>query len=183
MPQDPDDPSLRRFRDDTIVSLLRDLLAYARSQGARNALTMPPSIEGFNGTRPRRTGSDWEELASLPGLDNLGTAPYPFATILRNDKNEIMPPTVPDWRPYAEEHAGLVISLSHKYGLDNHLWIQGFSVPADDRGYVEGMMALAKSMGIASLAIWGLEGHSDMSRFACECPGEVWNRFLAGLKH
>ena len=55
----------------------------------------------------------------------------------------------------------MTILLHH---LENHLWIQGFSIPADDDSYANDAMALAVSQGINDLAVWGFDGHRAMSR-------------------
>jgi hypothetical protein len=148
----------------------------------KNALTLLPSVEGFNGSMPLVWGPDWETIAALPGLDNLGTDPYLFPLTPLDKDGSLMPATVPDWRPYVASHADLVIDLCRRHGLDNHFWIQGFSVPADDLGYVAGAMRLAAERGITNLAVWGFDGHRDMSHFTCEQPDKVWNQVKMSIR-
>lgn len=158
MPQDQNDPSVRAFRDDTIIALLRDLFAYAHQSGAQNVLTLLPSPQGFSDSKPQ-FGPDWAVVAALDGLDGLGSDPYPFPADRNSPAN-----LVPDWRTYVSSHAALTAELCKRYHLENHLWIQGFSIPADDAGYTNEAMALAVSQGINDLAVWGFDGHRAMSR-------------------
>lgn len=163
MPTTEEAASVRAFQADTVLEFLDDLLTYAKSQGARNALTLLP-------VEYQDEPIDWEAVAGLSSLDNLGTDPYPFPAYSNQAS------FAGRWREFVRGYAGRIVQLCEDHGLANHLWIQGFSLPADDLGYLDEVMDLAVDLGITNLAVWGFDGHRDMSAFACENPDEVWEQ-------
>jgi hypothetical protein len=63
-------PEVQAFREASIVDFLREVVAHVAAQGARNAICLLPSTEGSHGI------SDWNLVASLPGLTTFATDPY-----------------------------------------------------------------------------------------------------------
>jgi hypothetical protein len=170
MPADGADPGVLAFQSDTLLSLLRELLAYARGQGARSAVTLLPHEQ-------QRPGAlDWEAVAGLPGLHSLGTDPYPFPAYPNQPSHGAR------WRPLVQEYAERVVDLCARRALESHLWVQGFSVPAADNGYLDEVWEVAAAAGIANVAVWGFEGSRDMSQFACEDPRGAWDKIGRGLR-
>jgi hypothetical protein len=170
MPADGADPRVLAFQSETLLSLLRELLEYAGRHGGRSAVTLLP--HEFQGP-----GSlDWEAVAALPGLHGLGSDPYPFPAFPNQQSHAAR------WRDMVRGYAERVAALCARYDLESHLWVQGFSVPADDNGYLAQVWDVAAAAGIANVAVWGFEGSRDMSQFACEDPGAAWDKIGHGLR-
>src|ERR1035437_8504857 len=56
-------PEVQAFREASVVDFLREMLAHVAGRGGRNTVCLLPSTEGTQGI------SDWNMVASLPGLD------------------------------------------------------------------------------------------------------------------
>lgn len=172
MPTDRNDPSVQAFRSVTMVRFLGDLLSYASAQGIDNTMTVLPKEMS-----PDTAFLDWETIARLPGLKGLGTDPYPFTESL-----ETAPWVKNGWREFVASNAAGITELCRRNDLENHLWIQGFSVPADDGGYIDNAAQVALAGGITNIAINGFDGNRDMSAQACEKPDEVWKKVRSAFR-
>ena len=168
-PTDPRDPVLVAFRRRLLLDFLGDLLGYAHRSGARNAVTLLPS------ELDAEAGLGFDAVAALGVIDDLGTDPYPFPAY------DGQPDLRAEWLPFVRGYADRVAAVTAGAGIANHLWVQGFSVPRDDRGYLAGVFDVARAAGIGNIAIWGFDGHRDMSRFACEDPDVAWSTILASV--
>jgi hypothetical protein len=157
MPREQSDPGVQAFQAWTLLDFLTDALQYAKSQGARNGLCVLPK-------HAQPGGPTWEDYASLPGLDNLGTDPYPF------------PDRVPDWRQWVADTTREILDLTKRHGLDNHLWFQAFDMrpEPDHLEYLEQTMPAAAAQGIQTIGVWGYHGCVDTSYCACEQPEVIW---------
>lgn len=170
MPTDGTTPEVLAFQSETLLDLMAEALAYAHSQGVKNITCHLPR-------EMQRPGSlDWEAVAALPHLHNLGTDPYPFPAFPNQ------PSQAHRWREMVAGYAAEVAALCQRHGLENHLCIQAFSLPKDDHGYLDGVWEIAAEAGITNLYAWGFDGHRDMSRFACEDPDEVWAKIGQGFR-
>ena len=170
MPTSEEDAGVMAFKAETLMNFLRELLSYAKRQGARNAITVLPENYQKKGLL------DWQAIASLDCVDNLGTDPYPFPSYA-NQLN-----FGDHWREYVLEYTDRIVKLTEEHHLENHLWVEGFSLPNDDFGYLDQVMDLAMDRGIQNLAVWGFDGHRDMSAFACENPDKVWQQIGEGFR-
>src|SRR4051812_23467959 len=63
-------PELQAFREESVADFLREVVAHVAAQGGRNTICLLPSTEGSHGI------SDWNAVASLPGLTTFATDPY-----------------------------------------------------------------------------------------------------------
>jgi hypothetical protein len=169
MPKVEEDPGVLKFKSDSILSLLEDSLIYTKSLNTKNHVVLIP--EEFTGINRLR----WEEVAKLPYISSLGTDPYPFPSF-SNQKS-----WANCWVQYVGNYAERLVNICREHNLNNHLWIQGFSIPEEDNGYVAGVFDLALSKGINNLAVWGFDGHRDMSIFSCAQPDKVWNTIGQGF--
>lgn len=169
LPADARDPRLVAFRKWLLLDFLGTLLRDAAALGARNAVTVLPS------ELDAAAGLSFEEVAALPGVDEMGTDPYPFPAY------DGQPSLAGRWRPFVQGYADRIVAVTRASGIANHLWVQGFSVPIYDRGYLSGVMDVAREAGVENIAIWGFDGHRDMSRFACEDPDAAWSTLLAAI--
>jgi hypothetical protein len=157
MPTAQDDPGVQAFQAWTLLDFMRDIIGYAKSQGAKNGVCLLPTMH-------QPGAPTWEEVAELPGLDSLGTDPYPF------------PYRASDWRQFVIENAQNVVDLCRRHGLENQLWFQSFGLTSDpvQLEYLETGMMDAVEQGIDTVGVWGFEGSADMSYCACEQPEVVW---------
>lgn len=169
MPRDPRDSVLIAFRRRLMLEFLADLLGYAKGLGARNSVTLLPSEMDAD------AGLSFEAVAGLGVVDELGTDPYPFPAY------DGQPNLVATWPEFVRGYAERVVDVTRRHGLVGHLWVQGFSVPRDDGGYLTHVFDVVKASGITNLAIWGFDGHRDMSRFACEDPDLAWAAIVDGI--
>ena len=170
LPRDPRDPRVIAFRQRLLLDFLGGLLADAKRLGARNAVTVLPAELDAD------AGIGFEDVAALDGVDEVGTDPYPFPAY------DGQPSLADRWRPFVAGYAERIVAVTREAGISNHLWVQGFSVPTDDRGYLAGVFDVARDAGIDNIAIWGFDGHRDMSRFACEDPDAAWSTLLAAVE-
>jgi hypothetical protein len=63
-------PEVRAFREASVGDFLREMVAHVAARGGRSAVCLLPAVEGLHGI------SDWDAVASLPGLTTLVTDPY-----------------------------------------------------------------------------------------------------------
>jgi hypothetical protein len=170
MPEDGADPAVLRFQSETLLGFLDDLLTYAGRQGVRNTVTLLPHEFQPPGAL------DWQAMAALPALHGVGTDPYPFPAFANQ------PSHAARWRQFVRDYAEKVAALCRQRQLEGHLWVQGFSLPRDDHGYLAGVFDVALEAGITNLAVWGFDGHRDMSQFACANPDVVWAQVGQGFQ-
>jgi hypothetical protein len=162
MPTVRTDPSVQAFRAWSVLDFLTDVIGYAHDHGAKNALRLYPEQ-----VMPD-PGPAWADIARIPGLDNLGTDPYPFTNSFR------YPPEEDYWRPFVERNVNQIVRLTRDRNLQSHFWLQAFKLPAEGVDYVEQAARLAVEAGITNLAAWGYEACAHMSSIACEDPAAVW---------
>jgi len=109
-----------------------------------------------------------DEVAKLEGLSNLGTVPF---WALHDAEPE----------SYMTEVGRPVVERARAAGLESHLWIQGFRIPAEREHEITRAVAAAGSLGPDVIAIWGFDGCASMSSLSCARPTEAWKAFLDGM--
>ena len=160
-------PEIRRFRADLMLDFLTEMIAYAKSKGAKNAITLLPVDEAASESLP------WDRIAAIPGLDIFGTDPYWF---LHNK----------DYQSYVTQQMRRTMQVCQKHNLTPHFWAQGFGVPAGREDELEAGITLAVESGAQSVAVWGMHGNAAWDG-ASENPEVVWGvvgktfRMLRGL--
>lgn len=147
-------PEMRLFRQDLLVDFLGELIAYASSKGAHNAVCLLPVSEAASESLP------WDRVATLPGVDIFGTDPYWYLHQR-------------DWREYVSEHMLRVRQVCRVNHLKPHFWGQGFGIPAGRESELEAGLTLAAEMGATVLAVWGMHGNAAWDG-ASERPEVVW---------
>jgi hypothetical protein len=149
------DTEMLAFRESSLVDFIGDLVAHVADRGARPAVCLLPLTGGVHGI------SDWSKVASLPGLDTLGTDPY---------WRVFSQPAEPFVREYAERVAG----LGAEHGVTPQLWIQGFGLEPGDADDIRAATAAARAAGIDDLWTWGFEACGHMSALAGSDSAAVW---------
>jgi hypothetical protein len=156
-------PEVRTFLEASMADLLSDACRYARAKGLQNALCiMPPEATnpGF---------SDWDTAASIEALDNFGTDPYWLS--FGGEPAE-----------YVDRHTRRTIEVAERHGLDHHVWIQGFEIPAGREPEIAVALEAAADAGARNIAVWSYDGCAALSTCACERPEEVWRVVGEGFR-
>jgi hypothetical protein len=149
------DAGVRIFRQERLLDFLADMTGYAASQGATNALCVPPVADDSP------NGLPWREAASLPNVQIFGTNPYWFLTNLT-----------------PEEHVGQqtarAVELCHYFGKPAQIWVQAFGVPDGREEAVATAIEIALAGGADYIAAWSYPACENVSAGATARPDLVW---------
>lgn len=155
-------PEVQAFREASVVSFLREMLAHVSGRGGTNAICLLPSTEGTQGL------ADWNEVASLPGLDTLVTDPY-----------------WKHWDGSAEDFvrrfARLLRETADRHGVAAQLWVPSFGLTREDIPDLEASVAAAREEGVDDLWTWGYEACRHMTHLATPDSPLVWEAVSAAL--
>jgi len=146
---------VRAFQEWSMAELLGDACVHAHDRGLRNAICIMPPEASNPGFR------DWDRAASIRGLDNFGTDPYWYS--FRGDPAD-----------YVGRYARRTVEVAERHGLDHHVWIQAFEVPAGREAEIGSAVDAAVEAGARNLAVWSYDGCSAMSSCECERPDVAW---------
>ncbi|MFC4451312.1 hypothetical protein [Halorussus aquaticus] len=154
-----------RFREDSMLDFLDEMMALADAEGAENAVCLMPTQSADHGPR------DWAQMAESDHIDVLATDPYWAAFTEDADPGE-----------YVARFGEELVEVADDHGLRSQLWIQGFGLSgesaADD---VRTATRTALDCGADSVFVWGYDGCRTISEIACEEPMAVWNAYLDEL--
>jgi N-acetylmuramic acid 6-phosphate etherase len=156
-------PEVQAFREASVVDFLREMLAHVAGHGGTNAICLLPSTEGTQGL------ADWNEVASLPGLDTLVTDPYWM-----------------HWDGSAEEFvrrfARLLRETADRHGVGAQLWVPSFGLTGDDIPDLEAAITAAREERVDDLWTWGYEACRHMTHLATPDSPLVWEAVSAALR-
>ena len=157
LPRDLDDEVLA-FREASVVDFLRAMLA----RGGTHTICLLPSTGGRFGI------SDWDSVASLPGLGTFATDPY--------------------WKhwdeeagPFVRRFARLLRETCDRHGVGAQLWLPSFGMTATDIPDLEAAVAAAREEGIDDVWTWGYEACGHMSGLATPDSPQVWAAITKAL--
>jgi N-acetylmuramic acid 6-phosphate etherase len=155
-------PDVVRFREESVVGFLREMLAHVSERGGANAVCLLPSTEGTQGL------ADWNEVASLPGLDTLVTDPY--------------------WKhwdgsaeAFVRRFARLLRETADRHEVAAQLWVPSFGLAREDIPDLEAAIAAAREEGVDDLWTWGYEACRHMTSLATPDSPLVWEAVSAAL--
>jgi N-acetylmuramic acid 6-phosphate etherase len=155
-------PEVIRFREESVVDFLRELVAHVAARGGTNAICLLPATEGTQGL------ADWDEVAALPGLATLVTDPY--------------------WKHWDEaagsfvrRFARLLRETAERHGVGAQLWVPSFGLDRDDIPDLEAAIAGAREEGVDDLWTWGYEACGYMTQLATRDSPLVWEAVSAAL--
>ena len=155
-------PEVQAFREASVVDFLREMLTHVSARGGTNAICLLPSTEGTQGL------ADWNDVASLPGLDTLVTDPYWM-----------------HWDGSAEEFvrrfARLLRETADRHGVGAQLWVPSFGLTSDDIPALEAGITAAREEGVDDLWTWGYEACRHMTHLATPDSPLVWEAVSAAL--
>ncbi|HEY2073048.1 MAG TPA: SIS domain-containing protein, partial [Gaiellaceae bacterium] len=146
---------VRAFREASVVDFLREVVADVAAHGGANTICLLPSTEGTQGI------SDWDSVASLPGLTTFATDPY--------------------WKhwgepagPFVRRFAKLLGETCARHGVRAQLWLPSFGLTREEIPELEAAIAGAREEGIEDLWTWGYEACGHMSALATPDAPLVW---------
>src|SRR3954453_3621176 len=155
-------PEVQAFREASVVDFLREVLAHVDTRGGRNTVCLLPSTEGAHGI------SDWNTVASLPGLTTFATDPY--------------------WKhwnepagPFVRRFARLLNETCERHGVQSQLWLPSFGLTKDEIPELEAAIAAAREEGIDDLWTWGYGACGHMTTLATPDAPLVWEAVSAAL--
>jgi len=76
----------------------------------------------------------------------------------------------------------LPVVQQRAHGLDHHVWIQAFEVPAGREAEINVAIDAAVEAGAKNLAVWSYDGCSAMSSCECERPDVAWAEVRRGFR-
>jgi N-acetylmuramic acid 6-phosphate etherase len=155
-------PEVTRFRQESVVDFLREVVAHVAARGGTNTVCLLPALEGTQGL------ADWDEVAAIPGLATLATDPY--------------------WRhwgeaagPFVRRFARLLRETAHRHGVGAQLWVPSFGLDRGDVSDLEAAIAGAREEGVGDLWTWGYEACRHMTHLATPDSPLVWEAVSAAL--
>jgi N-acetylmuramic acid 6-phosphate etherase len=155
-------PEVRAFREASVVDFLREAVADVAARGGDNTICLLPSTEGTQGI------SDWDAVASLPGLTTFATDPY--------------------WKhwgepagPFVRRFARLLGETCARHGVGAQLWVPSFGLVLDEIPELEAAIAAAREEGIDDLWTWGYEACGHMTAIATPDAPLVWEAVTTAL--
>jgi N-acetylmuramic acid 6-phosphate etherase len=153
---------VRAFREASVVEFLREVVAHVAERGGANTICLLPATSGDHGV------SDWDTVASLPGLTTFATDPY--------------------WKhwdepagPFVRRFARLLRETCERHGVAAQLWLPSFGLAADEISDLDAAVAAAREEGIDDLWTWGYEACAHMSSLATPAAPLVWAAVSAAL--
>jgi N-acetylmuramic acid 6-phosphate etherase len=152
----PDDlAAAAPFREASVVDFLREMVAHVAQRGGASTICLLPATEGAHGI------SDWDAVASLPGLATFATDPY--------------------WKhwnapagPFVGRFAHLLRETCDRNGVGAQLWLPSFGLTKEEIPDLEAAVAAAREAGIDDLWTWGYEACGHMSHLATPDSPLVW---------
>jgi N-acetylmuramic acid 6-phosphate etherase len=155
-------PEVTRFRQESVVDFLREVVAHVTARGGTNTICLLPSLEGTQGL------ADWDEVASIPGLATLATDPY--------------------WKhwdeaagPFVRRFARLLRETADRHRVGAQLWVPSFGLERGDISDLEAGIAGSREEGVGDLWTWGYEACRHMTHLATPDSSLVWEAVSAAL--
>ena len=155
-------PEVQAFREASVVDFLREAVAHVAGRGGRNTVCLLPATEGTHGI------SDWNKVASLPGLSTFATDPY--------------------WKhwgeaagPFVRRFSRLLRETCERHGVGAQLWVPGFGLTREEIPELEAAITAAREEGVDDLWTWGYEACAHMTSLATPDSPLVWEAVSAAL--
>lgn len=136
-----------------VLPFLEQVSSYAAEKGLRNSVCLYPF-----------EGNQLEEVARLPGVNDVGVDPYPVFQM---------------HRPLSEFDADVFVGgwakrLLELHGVSVHIWIQGFAIPEGFEHLVPDCAEAARRAGVHDLGFWGYRAAEVTSAIRPADPARVW---------
>lgn len=151
------------FRNDTAVEFFSQMTEYSKQIGLKNVVCFLPLETDLFGIK------DFESIAKLDSIDDVGTDPYWFAFGL-------------PMKPFVEESAKKITEISHKFKKTAHMWLQGFKVPENREAELSEGFRLMKEHRIDKVLFWGVYACEHISSISPDNPEKTWSTILKIVK-
>ncbi len=155
-------PEVRAFREASVADFLREVVAFVSAAGGANTICLLPATAGTQGI------SDWNTVASLPGLTTFATDPY--------------------WKhwnepagPFVQRFARLLRETCDRHGVRAQLWVPSFGLTREEIPELEAAIAAARAEGVDDLWTWGYEACGHMTHLATPDSALVWEAVTDAL--
>jgi N-acetylmuramic acid 6-phosphate etherase len=155
-------PEVRAFREASVADFLREVVAFVSAAGGANTICLLPATAGTQGI------SDWNTVASLPGLTTFATDPY--------------------WKhwnepagPFVQRFARLLRETCDRHGVGAQLWVPSFGLTREEIPELEAAIAAARAEGVDDLWTWGYEACGHMTHLATPDSPLVWEAVTDAL--
>ena len=155
-------PEALGFREASVADFLREMVAYVAGAGGSNTVCLLPATEGAQGI------SDWNDVASLPGLTTFATDPY--------------------WKhwgepagPFVRRFARLLRETCDRHGVAAQLWLPSFGLTRDEIPDLVAAVEAAREEGVDDLWTWGYEACGHMTSLATPDAPLVWEAITEAL--
>lgn len=146
---------ISNFRNETIKDFFNEVLSYAKKLGMKNVICFLPFESELFGL------NDYESIAKIESVDNIGSDPYWIAFKL-------------EMNPFLKETTRKILKLSSKYDRENHIWLQAFRIPRGrEEEIIEGARVL-KEENVDTVLFWGVFACEHISSIAPDDPEKVW---------
>src|SRR5256885_5496601 len=155
-------PDVQAFREASVLDFLREVVAHVDARGGKNTICLLPATAGAHGI------SDWDSVASLPGLTTFATDPY------WKHWNEPAGPVV-------RRFARLLHETCERHGVGAQLWAPSFGLTREEIPELEAALAGAREEGVDDLCTWGHEACGHMSHLATPDAPLVWEAVTVAL--
>ena len=155
-------PDVQAFREASVLDFLREVVAHVDARGGKNTICLLPATAGAHGI------SDWDSVASLPGLTTFATDPY--------------------WKhwnepagPFVRRFARLLHETCERHGVRSQLWLPSFGLTKEEIPELEAAIDAAREEGVDDLWTWGYEACGHMTSLATPDAPFVWEAVSAAL--
>ena len=155
-------PDVQAFREASVLDFLREVVAHVDARGGKNTICLLPATAGAHGI------SDWDSVASLPGLTTFATDPY--------------------WKhwnepagPFVRRFARLLHETCERHGVRSQLWLPSFGLTKEEIPELEAAIDAARDEGVDDLWTWGYEACGHMTSLATPDAPFVWEAVSAAL--
>lgn len=148
-------PEVREFQEHSLYLFIKELTAFAKSLGVRNALCLLPEWGA-----PTAVERKWEKFASLESIDVFGTDPYWLWAGRSFSEFEFFVQTVKQ--------------LAERFNKEPQIWVQACKVRAGEEPWVGKAVRTAYRLGIRNILAWSYLGTAYMSCVRSDQPEKVW---------
>jgi len=112
--------------------------------------------------------SNWDDVASLPGVDVFATDPY-----WKNFDETA--------EPFVARFARLLAETAARHEVEAQLWLPSFGLTRDDIPDLEAAISVAREAGLEDLWTWGYEACAHMTHLATPDAPMVWEAITTAL--
>lgn len=149
-------PQVEAFRQASLVNFLAEMTAAVHRHGKRNSVCLlppwfPAGLE------------DWDAVAALPHVDEIGSDPY-------WEKGHTRAQVLESYTEVSQR----IAALGKRHGRATQMWIKNYHIEAGTEDFVALATTTAHAAGIRNIFAWSYLGSSYMSWLRSDHPEKVW---------